>query len=113
MVRVAPLTRPTTDVTTKLKNKELSVSNFEPKTSAPQLKPKIKHETTTSLTPTTLISSSVIDLPRDEGDVPDNIATSAKRVDSHVLQTVYGLMGRSLMSFSDFIVGPAFDKQVR
>lgn len=100
-------------MTTKPKNKKPSVSNSESKTPAPELKPKVKREITTSLTPTTPTSSSVVDLSRDEDDVPDDIATSAKRVYGHVLQTVYRLMGESLMPFSDFIAGPEFDKQVR
>lgn len=39
--------------------------------------------------------------------------TSAKSTYNHVLQTVYCLMGESLMLFSDFVVGPEFDKQVK
>ena len=114
LVKLTPPTRPTTDMTkAKLENMKPTVSNSKLKTPTPQSKHKVKHKITMSLTPTKPMSSSVVALSRDEGDVPDDIVTSVKRAHNHVLQMVYHLMGESLMPFSDLIVGPVFDKQVR
>ena len=108
---MTPPSRPTKNETTKPKN--LKSTKIKSKVSAPQPKAKVKTQLTKSLTLMTSTSSFGIDLSEDEAKVPDDIATSAKSIYNHVLQTVYWLMGESLMPFSDFVVGPGFDKQVK
>lgn len=111
-MKVTPLMRPTKNKTTKPKN--MKFAKIKSKASAPQSKVKVKMQLTTkSLTLTTPKSSFGIDLSEDEAWVPNDIMTSAKSTYNHVLQTVYCLMGESLMLFSDFVVGPEFDKQVK
>ena len=109
---MTPLTRPTQNKAAKPKNAKST--KIKLKVSAPQSKVNVKTQLTTkSLTPTTPTSSFGIDISEDEAQVPDDITMSAKSTYNCVLQTMYFLMGESLMPFSDFVVGPGFDKQVK